>query len=90
MGDTPVDPGVRREQVCKRNHAVATEPAGEYDVRTGREPAARFGYRADVAGALPDAAVGSSAGIRNAPLADISNGRPVPVEAMRDVDLWTG
>jgi hypothetical protein len=34
MGDTPVDPGVLREQVCKR--------------------------------------------------------RPVPVEAMRDVDLWTG
>ena len=22
--------------------------------------------------------------------ADIANGRPVPVEAMRDVDLWTG
>jgi SAM-dependent methyltransferase len=22
--------------------------------------------------------------------ADISNGRPVPVEAMRDIDLWTG
>jgi ubiquinone/menaquinone biosynthesis C-methylase UbiE len=22
--------------------------------------------------------------------ADIANGRPVPIEAMRDVDLWTG
>jgi arsenite methyltransferase len=22
--------------------------------------------------------------------ADIANGRPVPVEAMRDIDLWTG
>jgi arsenite methyltransferase len=21
---------------------------------------------------------------------DIANGRPVPIEAMRDVDLWTG
>ena len=24
------------------------------------------------------------------PFADIANGRPVPVEAMRDIDLWTG
>lgn len=23
------------------------------------------------------------------PFGDIANGRPVPVEAMRDVDLWT-
>jgi arsenite methyltransferase len=22
--------------------------------------------------------------------ADIANGRPVPVEALRDIDLWTG
>ena len=22
--------------------------------------------------------------------ADIANGRPVPIEAVRDVDLWTG
>ena len=22
--------------------------------------------------------------------ADIANGRPVPIEAMRDIDLWTG
>ncbi len=22
--------------------------------------------------------------------ADIANGRPIPIEAMRDVDLWTG
>jgi ubiquinone/menaquinone biosynthesis C-methylase UbiE len=22
--------------------------------------------------------------------ADIANGRPVPIEVMRDVDLWTG
>jgi hypothetical protein len=23
-------------------------------------------------------------------LADIANGRPVPAEALRDIDLWTG
>ena len=22
--------------------------------------------------------------------ADIANGRPVPIEALRDIDLWTG
>jgi arsenite methyltransferase len=22
--------------------------------------------------------------------ADIANGRPIPVEALRDIDLWTG
>ena len=58
---------------------------------------ARLGDDQVIVDALPDRAVESFAGVGN-PLrpggrlqfADIANGRPVPADAMRDVDLWTG
>lgn len=60
-----VDPEALREQVRRKYGEVATNPAGKYHFHTGRFLALHLGYDPAVAGALPEAAVESFAGVAN-------------------------
>jgi SAM-dependent methyltransferase len=63
--DLLVDPVALRDPVRKKNRAVATDPAGPFHFRTGRELARRLGYDDDAVAVLPDRAVESFAGVAN-------------------------
>jgi hypothetical protein len=78
MSDVLVDVSVLREQVREKCREVATEPGGAYHFHTGRLLAARLGYPTRPSMTCPILRWSRS------------RSRPVPVAAMRDVDLWTG
>jgi SAM-dependent methyltransferase len=66
MGDDLlVDPDALREQVRGKYREVALDPGASFHFHTGRPLAARLGYDAGQAGALPDQAVESFAGVAN-------------------------
>jgi SAM-dependent methyltransferase len=101
--DLLVDPAALRDQVRAKYREVALDPGAGFHFHTGRGLASRLGYDDSAVGALPDRAnlcadkQAVFAEIRRVlrpggwlQFADIANGRPVPVEAMRDIDLWTG
>ena len=60
-----VDPDALREQVRGKYREVAADPGASFHFHTGRPLAARLGYDAALAGALPDRAVESFAGVAN-------------------------
>jgi SAM-dependent methyltransferase len=60
-----VDPDALREQVRGKYREVALDPGASFHFHTGRPLAARLGYDAGQAGALPDQAVESFAGVAN-------------------------
>jgi arsenite methyltransferase len=60
-----VDPEALREQVRGKYREVAVDPGASFHFHTGRLLAARLGYDAGLAGALPDRAVESFAGVAN-------------------------
>jgi arsenite methyltransferase len=60
-----VDPEALREQVRGKYREVAVDPGAGFHFHTGRLLAARLGYDAGLAGALPDRAVESFAGVAN-------------------------
>jgi len=59
------DPDALRDQVRDKYRAVALDPGNAFDFHTGRALAARLGYDANLADALPDRAVESFAGVGN-------------------------
>ena len=63
--DLLVDPGALREQVRAKYREVAAHPSASFHFHTGRSLADRLGYDAAAAGALPDQAVESFAGVGN-------------------------
>ncbi len=63
--DVLVDPDALREQVRGKYREVAVDPGGSFHFHTGRSLAARLGYEAAAAAALPDRAVESFAGVGN-------------------------
>jgi len=63
--DLPVDPVALREQVRAKYREVAVDPSASFHFHTGRRLADRLGYEAAAAGALPDRAVESFAGVGN-------------------------
>lgn len=63
--DTPVDPGILREEVRRKYREVARDPGGEHHFHTGRPLAALLGYPQEVVDGLPDTAVESFAGVAN-------------------------
>jgi hypothetical protein len=98
MGDTPVDPGVLREQPAARPgypaDVVGALPDAAVESFAGVGDPAQMralqpGERADKAAAPAEARRVLRPG-RWLQFPDIADGRPVPVEAMRDIDLWTG
>jgi SAM-dependent methyltransferase len=60
-----VDPDALREQVRGKYREVAVDPGADFHFHTGRPLAARLGYEAGLADALPDRAVESFAGVAN-------------------------
>ena len=63
--DLLVDPVALREQVRAKYREVAVDPSASFHFHTGRSLADRLGYEAAAAGALPDRAVESFAGVGN-------------------------
>jgi arsenite methyltransferase len=63
--DLLVDPDALREQVRAKYRDVAVDPSASFHFHTGRGLASRLGYGAAAAGALPDQAVESFAGVGN-------------------------
>jgi SAM-dependent methyltransferase len=63
--DLLVDPVALREQVRAKYCEVAVDPSASFHFHTGRSLADRLGYEAAAAGALPDRAVESFAGVGN-------------------------
>jgi SAM-dependent methyltransferase len=63
--DLLVDPDALRDQVREKYRDVAVEPHRTFHFHVGRVNAARLGYDAALAGALPDRAVESFAGVGN-------------------------
>ena len=63
--DPLVDPVALREQVRAKYREVAVDPSASFHFHTGRSLADRLGYAAVAAGALPDRAVESFAGVGN-------------------------
>ena len=63
--DVPVDARALREQVREKYREVALDPRRTFHFHTGRWLAARCGYEAAAAGALPDRAVESFSGVGN-------------------------
>ena len=63
--DILVDPVALREQVRAKYREVAVDPSASFHFHTGRSLADRLGYEAAAAGALPDRAVESFAGVAN-------------------------
>ena len=63
--DALVDSDALREQVRDKYREVATDPHRSFHFHTGRPLAARLGYAAAAADALPDRAVESFAGVGN-------------------------
>ena len=84
--DLPVDPEALREQVRGKYRDVALDPGASFHFHTGRGLAARLGYEAAVAGALPDQAVESFAGVGN----PFSLRRLTPGERVVDVGSGAG
>ena len=60
-----VDPNALREEVKNKYRDVACNPHGQFHFHTGRPLTVRLGYDQAVAGAMPDAAVESFAGVAN-------------------------
>jgi arsenite methyltransferase len=63
--DLLVDPVALREQVRVKYREVAVDPSASFHFHTGRSLADRLGYEAAAAGALPEQAVESFAGVGN-------------------------
>jgi arsenite methyltransferase len=63
--DLLVDPVGLRGQVRAKYREVAVDPSASFHFHTGRSLADRLGYEAAAAGALPDRAVESFAGVGN-------------------------
>jgi arsenite methyltransferase len=63
--DLLVDAHALREQVREKYREVALNPRGSFHFHTGRPLAARLGYDAAAASALPEGAVESFAGVGN-------------------------
>jgi arsenite methyltransferase len=63
--DLLVDPVALREEVRAKYREVAVDPSASFHFHTGRSLADRLGYEAAAAGALPDRAVESFAGVGN-------------------------
>jgi arsenite methyltransferase len=63
--DLLVDPDALREQVRAKYRDVAVDPGASFHFHTGRGLASRLGYGPAAAGALPDQAVESFAGVGN-------------------------
>ncbi|NJO34785.1 MAG: hypothetical protein HC869_18360 [Rhodospirillales bacterium] len=83
MSDT-IDSVALREEVKKKYRDVAVRPNDKYHFHTGRPLAARLGYDGKAAGAMPDEAVESFAGVANPfSLRDLKPGERV-------VDLGSG
>jgi len=49
-----------------------------------------FAHRDSWSSAVPARDLPGAAPRGRVQFADIANGRPVPAEALRDIDLWTG
>jgi arsenite methyltransferase len=81
-----VDPDKLREQVRGKYRQVADDPGARFHFHTGRGLAARLGYEATAAGALPDRAVESFAGVGN----PFSVRRLAPGERVVDVGSGAG
>src|SRR5260370_25339419 len=84
--DLLVDPDALREQVRGKYREVALAPGASFHFHTGRGLAARVGYEAAAAGALPDRAVESFAGVGN----PFSLRRLAPGERVVDVGAGAG
>src|SRR5215472_3942967 len=84
--DLLVDPVALREQVRAKYREVAVDPAASFHFHTGRSLADRLGYDAAAAGALPDRAVESFAGVGN----PFSLRRLEPGEKVVDVGSGAG
>jgi arsenite methyltransferase len=84
--DVLVDPDALREQVRGKYREVAVDPGGSFHFHTGRSLAARLGYEAAAAAALPDRAVESFAGVGN----PFSLRRLAPGEKVVDVGSGAG
>lgn len=64
--ETPVvDADALREDVKDKYREVALDPGGEFHFHTGRFVAKRCGYDDGIAGAMPDQAIESFAGVAN-------------------------
>jgi arsenite methyltransferase len=63
--DLLVDPVALREQVRAKYREVTVDPTASFHFHAGRSLADRLGYEAAAAGALPDRAVESFAGVGN-------------------------
>ena len=100
--DLLVDVDTLREQVREKYCEVAVDPHRSFHFHTGRPLAARLGYEPDAV--ISNGVINLCPNKQTVfteihrvlrpggwlQFADIANGRPVPPEALRDIDLWTG